>query len=125
MSLDITPKVPSGRQIVQAYGEGGFRVTGQAFEGSVLVFLDRTQAWSGELTIDGLKAVIELAPAARPEILVVGCGPTFTLPPEELRAALKAHGVVLEWMDSAAACRTYNILAIEERAVAAALVAVD
>ena len=122
MSLDITPKVPSGRQIVQAYGEGGFRVTGQAYDGSILVFLDRTQAWSGELTIDGLKAVAEAAD--RPEILVVGCGSSFTLPPEELRLALKAHGIVLEWMDSAAACRTYNVLAIEERSVAAALVAV-
>ena len=122
MSLDVTPKVPPGRQIVQAYGEGGFRVTGQAYDGSIIVFLDRTQAWSGQLSIDGLMAVIE-APD-RPEILVVGCGLEFTLPPEDLRRALKAHGVVLEWMDTAAACRTYNVLAIEERAVAAALVAV-
>lgn len=125
MSLDITPKVPSGRQIVKAYGDGGFNVTGQAFDGSVLVFLEHTQAWSGELTAEGLKAVIELEESERPEILLVGCGADFTLPPEDLRQALKAHGIVLEWMNTAAACRTYNILAIEERAVAAALVAVD
>ena len=122
MSLDITPKTPAGRQIVQAYGEGGFRITGQGFEGSVLVFLDRTVPWSGALTIDGLEGVT--AAADKPEILVVGCGPTFTLPPEDLRLALKAHGIVLEWMDTAAACRTFNVLAIEERAVATALVAV-
>lgn len=122
MSLDITPQTPAGRQIVQAYGEGGFRVSGQALDGSLLVFLDRTLSWSGELTMDGLQGVID-APD-RPEILIIGCGPTFTLPPEDLRAALKAHGVVLEWMDTAAACRTYNVLALEERAVAAALVAV-
>lgn len=122
MSLDITPRTPAGRQIVQAYGEGGFRVSGQAYEGSLLVFLDATQGWSGELSIEGLKGVID-APD-RPEILIIGCGPAFTLPPEDLRAALKAHGIVLEWMDTAAACRTYNVLAIEERAVAAALVAV-
>lgn len=125
MSLDITPKVPQGRQIVQAYGDGGFKVTGVDFEGSLLVFLDRTQVWSGELTLDGLKDVIEAKPEEKPEILVVGCGAAFTLPPEELRQGLKSNGIVLEWMDTAAACRTYNILAIEERAVAAALVAVD
>ena len=123
MSLDITPKTPPGRQIVQAYGEGGFRVTGAGYDGSIIVFLDRTQAWSGALTLDGLQAVIEAKD--RPEILVVGCGPSFTVPPEDLRLALKAYGIVLEWMDSAAACRTYNVLAIEERAVAAALIAVD
>ena len=55
----------------------------------------------------------------------MGCGPNFILPPEELRTGLKEHGIVLEWMDTAAACRTYNVLAIEERAVAAALVAVE
>jgi uncharacterized protein len=123
MSLDITPKVPAGRQIVQAYGEGGFRVTGQAYEGSILIFLDHTEGWSGELSSDGLKTVIEAED--RPEILLVGCGPAFILPPESLRLALKAQGIVLEWMDTAAACRTYNVLAIEERSVAAALVAVD
>ncbi len=123
MSLDITPKVPAGRQIVQAYGDGGFRITGEAYDGSVIVFLDRSEAWSGELTMEGLQPVLEAAD--KPEILVVGCGPSFSLPPEDLRQALRAHGIVLEWMDTAAACRTLNILSIEERAVAAALVAVD
>ena len=123
MSLDITPKTPPGRQIIQAYGEGGFRVSGEDHVGSVLVFLDHTEAWSGELTDDGLQSIINADD--RPEILVVGCGPVFMLPPEELRVALKAVGIALEWMDSAAACRTYNVLAIEERPIAAALIAVD
>lgn len=122
MSLDITPKVPAGRQLVTAYGDGGFRITGQGYDGSVLVFLDKTQSWSGDLSIEGLAAVIEVAGTV--DILVVGCGATFTLPPEDLRVALKAHGIVLEWMDTAAACRTYNVLAIEDRPVAAAFVAV-
>ena len=123
MSLDITPKTPADRQIVQAYGEGGFRITGEAYDGSVLVFLDKTMPWSGTLDLDALGPVI--AAAADVDILVIGCGPAFTLPPEDLKVALKAHGIVLEWMDTAAACRTYNVLAIEERAVAAALVAVE
>lgn len=122
MSLDITPRVPLGRQIVEAYGEGGFRIAGEAYTGSVIVFLERTVAWPGTLSLEGLAPVVEAA--QRPAILVVGCGPDFTLPPEALRQDLRALGVVLEWMDTAAACRTYNVLAIEERSVAAALVAV-
>ncbi|MBF0250284.1 MAG: Mth938-like domain-containing protein [Alphaproteobacteria bacterium] len=123
MSFDITPRVPTGRQIVQAYGEGGFKITGQHIEGSVLVFLDETRGWSGELTLDGLADVMDHP--EKPQILVVGCGPAFKLPPEELRAGLRARGVVLEWMDTPAACRTYNVLALEERSAAAALVAVE
>lgn len=122
MSLDITPRVPLGRQIVEAYGDGGFRIAGEAYTGSVIVFLERTMAWSGILSLEGLAPVVEAA--QRPAILVVGCGPDFTLPPEALRQDLRALGVMLEWMDTAAACRTYNVLAIEERSVAAALVAV-
>lgn len=123
MSLDITPQVPKGRQIVNAYGDGGFKISGAPFEGSVLVFLEETVSWSGDLALEALQPVIDHA--SKPTILVVGCGPDFTLPPEDLRQGLQEHGIVLEWMDTPAACRTYNVLAIEERDVAAALVAVE
>jgi len=123
MSLDITPDVPKGRQIVKAYGDGGFDVSGVAHDGSALVFLDQTVTWSGELSLEALRPVIDHP--AKVEILVIGCGAKFVLPDEDLRKGLREHGIVLEWMDTAAACRTYNVLAIEDRVVAAALVAVD
>jgi len=123
MSLDITPDVPKGRQIVKAYGDGGFDISGVAHDGSVLVFLDQTVTWSGELNLEALRPVIDHP--TKVEILVIGCGPKFVLPDEDLRRGLREHGIVLEWMDTAAACRTYNVLAIEDRVVAAALVAVD
>jgi uncharacterized protein len=41
-----------------------------------------------------------------------------------VRAALRSQGVVLEPMDTGAACRTYNVLLSEDRKVAAALIAV-
>lgn len=57
--------------------------------------------------------------------MIVGCGKTFFPPPEAARAVAKAAGVALEWMDTGAACRTFNVLLGEERRVAAALIAVD
>jgi len=123
MSLDITPDVPKGRQIVKSYGDGGFDISGVAHDGSVLVFLDQTVTWSGELNLEALRPVIDHP--TKVEILVIGCGPKFVLPDEGLRMGLREHGIVLEWMDTAAACRTYNVLAIEDRVVAAALIAVD
>ncbi|MBI1985608.1 MAG: Mth938-like domain-containing protein, partial [Rhodospirillales bacterium] len=42
-----------------------------------------------------------------------------------LREDLKQAGLVLEWMDTGAACRTFNVLLAEERACAAALIAVE
>lgn len=127
MSLDITPLVPAGRQLIQRYGDGGFRVAGEDFTGSVVVLSDVTTDWNVEavdqLSIDSLSAIIEAQP--RPEIILIGCGPKFITPPQQLRLDLKQYGLSLEWMDTGAACRTFNVLLAEERSVAAALIAID
>jgi uncharacterized protein len=65
------------------------------------------------------------AKSIKPGIILIGCGPKFLTPPKELRLAMKEKGAVLEWMDTGAACRTYNVLLTEERHVVAALIAVD
>lgn len=127
MGLDITPAVPSGRQLIQSYGDGRFRISGEVAEGSVLIFTESFQNWSvtssEHVSMDALSAV--LANADDIDILLVGCGPTFAAIPKGLRAALKDAGIILEWMDTGAACRTFNVLVAEERRVAAALIAVD
>ena len=43
--LDITPKPASGRQLIDGYGGGGFKIAGQRYSGSVIVFPTRTLAW--------------------------------------------------------------------------------
>ena len=126
MSLDITPIVPAGRQVIEAYGDGGFVVAGTRYAGSVIVLPERTLAWA-VLSPAGATEVA-LAPlfeAPFPvEILVFGCGPRFSPPLAALRSAVKARGIALEWMDTGAACRTFNVLLAEGRPAAAALIAV-
>lgn len=57
----------------------------------------------------------------RPELVIFGSGPRLRfLPPALYRALIDAR-VGMETMDTAAACRTYNVLAGEGRAVVAAL----
>jgi uncharacterized protein len=46
------------------------------------------------------------------------------MPPKAIRAALQLAGIGLEFMDTPAAARLYNILTAEGRRVAAALIAV-
>jgi uncharacterized protein len=125
--LDITPLVRPGRQVIERYGAGRFRITGVVYHGSVLVFPERTLAWPvvrfEELTPTSLAAVTVSEVAV--ELLLLGTGPRLAPVPAELRAALRAAGVAIEAMDTGAACRTYNVLVAEERRVAAALIAVD
>ena len=126
--MDITPLIPTGRQIIESYGDGRFRVSGALYESSILVFPDRTVTWAptraGEITLDSLQVVAEAAAAGRVDVLLVGCGPRIEMIPGELRRSLRAAGIVIEPMDTGAACRTYNVLLAEGRRVAAALVPV-
>ncbi|MGF1609254.1 MAG: Mth938-like domain-containing protein [Kiloniellales bacterium] len=125
--MDITPAIPAGRQIIESYGAGRFRVSGRLHQGSVLVFPQETLGWGlreiSALSLQSLAPVIERANDV--EVLLLGCGPHMTLVPDELRAALREAGIVVEPMDTGAACRTFNVLMAEERRVAAALIAVD
>ncbi|GAB4236709.1 MAG: Mth938-like domain-containing protein [Kiloniellaceae bacterium] len=125
--MDVTPLIPQGRQIIESYGGGGFKVSGAAYSGSILVLPDWTGAWSaaviGELDIASLEPVLAADPPV--EVLLIGCGAAMAFIEPELRAAAKARGVALEPMDTGAACRTYNVLMAEDRRVAAALIAVE
>jgi uncharacterized protein len=121
--MDITPLIPSDRQVIDGYGDGQFCVSGQWRPGPIIVFPDHTVDWSvggfEALTIDSFIPVIEAEPKV--EILLLGCGPKMQLLPKALRQALREAGVVTEVMDTGAACRTYNVLLAEARRVGAAL----
>jgi uncharacterized protein len=56
-----------------------------------------------------------------PELVLVGTGATNVFPPRELMFAFARLGVGLEVMDTPAAARTFNVLAMEGRRVAAVL----
>lgn len=124
---DITPQVPQGRQLIQGYGGGGFRIAGVAHTSSVIVLPDETIAWQAtsfdDISVPGLAPLLTENNGV--EVLLIGCGPRMGMPIAEIRDALKAYSIVPEWMDTGAACRTFNVLLAEDRAVAAALIAVD
>ncbi|HTS92903.1 MAG TPA: Mth938-like domain-containing protein [Stellaceae bacterium] len=120
--MDLTPLIPAGRQVIESYGSPGFRVTGVLHRGSVIVFPDATLAWPvrelAEVTIGSLAPVTGRGGV---EILLLGCGVRMQPVAPELRRALKEAGIVVDAMDTGAACRTYNVLMAEDRHVAAAL----
>jgi uncharacterized protein len=125
MSIDLTPLVPAGRQMIDSYGEDRFTVSGRVHHGSIIVFTDHTLAWPvraiTEVTLDSLQPI--LAVRGSLEVVLLGCGARLTQIPRELRQMLRQSGLAAELMDTGAACRTYNVLAAEERKVAAALIA--
>lgn len=111
--------------MIQAYGGGGFRISGVDHRGSVIVFPTRTVAWAvatlAEATEENLARIATAG--ADVELLLVGAGRAPAPLAQELRKTLRSSGVVAEVMDTGAACRTFNVLMAEERRVAAALIA--
>ena len=57
----------------------------------------------------------------RPELVIFGSGARHRFVPAALLRGLIERGIGVETMDTAAACRTYNVLASEGRAVLAVL----
>lgn len=113
--------------LIDAYGEGGFRLDGERREGSLLIVGDEAQSWPvrslAELSVEALKPVLD-AGRAEVEFLLLGLGARNALPPRAIREALWAAGMGLEFMDTPSAARLYNVLTAEGRRVAAALIAV-
>jgi uncharacterized protein len=116
-----------GRAPVDAYGNGGFRFADMSHRGSILCLPSGIHGWAlaegDALTPEAFERVISDAEGI--EVLLIGTGTTLRALPRETRERLKSAGISADPMSTGAAVRTYNILLAEERAVAAALIAVD
>jgi uncharacterized protein len=112
---------------IESYGRGGFRVAGVWRPGSLLIVDDVAHDWPptalAALTPADFAAVIA-APPGQVEFVLLGAGAVQALPPREVREALRAAGLGLEFMASEAAARTHNVLAAQGRLFATALIAI-
>lgn len=77
--------------------------------------------WRPESIIDLKISDIEQITGLNSEVVLLGTGTKLYFPNPELLAPLYALQVGVEIMDTAAACRTYNVLMSEGRNVVAAL----
>ena len=121
--MKIEREQSEGRNAFTGYGEGYVEVNRARHSASLLVSGERLVTdWPVDsvnaLTADHLAAIVEL----KPEVVLLGTGRTFTFPEPRLLAPLHAAKIGVEVMDTAAACRTYNILMGEGRDVVAALI---
>ena len=124
--IDIRDAHFPGRAPIEAYGNGGFRFADMSHRGSILCLPSGIHGWDPAEESKLVPADFEsvLAEAEDIEILLVGTGAELKPLPPEIRAALRERGISTDPMSTGAAVRTYNVLLAEDRAVAAALVAV-
>ncbi|MBL8340399.1 MAG: hypothetical protein JNL30_02935 [Rubrivivax sp.] len=126
--MKFVPETLQGANLISRHerGAAGVRerlwVGAQMIEGSVLV------PWAGAVVPWGVRAWAELSPddfermaQFAPELVVFGSGTLMRFAAPALVRPLIERRIGIECMDTAAACRTYNVLASEGRSVLAAL----
>ncbi len=116
------------RQVgIDAYGNGGFRFAELSHRGSLLCLPDSMRDWPmaapGELTLASLQPVLDLA--ERIDVLLIGLGTDIVAIDPAIRAAFRERHIIVEATQTGGAVRTYNVLLAEDRAVAAAFIAVE
>ena len=112
-----------GSNAISRHGPDGVAVNGVEHTQSVVV------PWAGEVVrwdvanFDALTvAHFERLAALKPELVIFGSGARLRFVKPALLKPLFDARIGVETMDSAAACRTYNVLLAESRAVVAALI---
>ena len=116
----------AGAHPIDAYGAGGFSFAGMSHRGSILALPSGIMAWeprsAADLSVEAFAPVF--AEAEVIDTLLIGTGLDPAPIPEPLRSHLREARIGVDTMQTGAAARTYNVLAAENRRVAAALVAV-
>jgi len=126
MKLHLTKA--AGNQLITGYGAGWIQVNELRYTRSLIVLPELVipdwdvQTFSN-LTEAHFEQIIQSASGgAKLEVVLLGTGEKHQFIHPKLSRALIEAGIGIECMDTAAACRTYNILMAEGRNVAAALV---
>jgi len=111
-----------GQNAIARHGPGGVMVNNVEHRHSVVV------PWTGDVVpwpVNGFEALteahFEALAALAPELVIFGSGSTLRFVKPALLKPLIGRRIGVETMDTAAACRTYNVLLAEGRSVVAAL----
>ena len=111
---------------ITGYGVGYVAVNEVKIAGSVTVTpTQMLQDWAPEDFSDVSAACVRLLDELEFEVALLGTGASQQFPGDNLVAQFASRGIGLEVMDTAAACRTYNILVAEGRTVAAMLLPIS
>lgn len=121
--MKFTLDNPSADYVFGDYGDGRLKVNETPYDSSLVIFPDALHTDWPVTSVDDLEVRhFEEIIARSPDIVLLGTGSLQKFPTVDLRRSLVQAKLNLEVMDTAAACRTYNLLVAEGRDVAAAVI---
>jgi uncharacterized protein len=113
---------PISAPAISGYGPGWIAIDGRRFDASVVVrSAGEITPWNCARFSDLTEEHFAVLGQGRPDVVIFGSGARMRFPAAAWLRALARQHIGVEAMDTAAACRTYNILAGEGRHVVAAV----
>jgi uncharacterized protein len=110
--------------LIRSYNDGKLLIADAEYTSNMIVTSQGCMRWDlsslESLTTEHFAPVFEFS--FDPELVLLGTGRTQQFPGAEQTRSLLEAQIGIEIMDTAAACRTYNILADDGRKVVACLV---
>lgn len=120
--MDITQEYGPGSYRIRAYETGRVLINEHYYSDSLIVTPDRLEtAWPPRTLAELRTSHLESIAVLQPEVVLLGTGQRLQFPGPEVMDFFRRKRIGFEVMDTAAACRTFNVLMAEGRAVAAAL----
>ncbi len=124
--MKVSLDTGSASHRIRAYGEGSITINEDVYTSDLIVMPEHIVVdWDSVPVAELTPEHLDVIEPYEPEIILLGTGREQRFPPMQMIAALSRRGIGLEAMDTAAACRTYNVLMSEDRRVAAALLLIE
>ncbi len=112
-----------GTNVIRAYSPEGIEINDTTYQQSLVIAATRLIDDWPVSQVEGLneqcwQQILDM----QPEVIIIGTGEQIVFPHPSSYATIIQNGIGIEFMDSMAACRTYNILLSEDRSVVAGII---
>jgi uncharacterized protein len=109
--------------VISRYTPGTIDIGENSYHSSLLITpAGKILTWAVQHLDEFTEACCQKIIDYHPEVVIVGTGTHHQLPNLAIIHSFTNHKIGIEMMSTAAACRTYNVLAVEGRNVMAALI---
>lgn len=121
--MELTRDLPNdaATRIIRAYAAGSITTNHETVTRPAVIAAEALAEWRptapDDITALDVEQLLEFAP----EVILIGTGARLVFPSQAALAPARARRIGVEVMDTAAACRTYNLLVTDGRKVVAAL----
>ena len=121
--MPLAEDIITARYSIQAYDQGQVTINESQYRGSLILSPEQLiSPWPvdsiEQLNRQHLEDILRL----KPDVVLLGTGIKQQFPDASIIGAFAEHQLGIEIMNNGALCRTFNILAAEDRNVVAAII---